>query len=888
MKNYYWLLALFFAFFVLKASVSFATPHVKISESPSWILTRQPDLNRQPARTEISDGYYFILTDNQINVGLQERFYHSIKKIINESGVQIVSQLSIGFHPDYQQLTFHKIVVKRDGKEINKLNLSRIRIINQEPELASYQISGTYSATIIFDDIRKGDEIELSYTIKGFNPIYENIFCDNFNLASVIPITNNFQSIIIPSQRRLNFKYFNNAEQPTAVQQNGNTIYDWPDRQITAYTFATDVPSWYIGYPYVEVSEFKNWNEVAIWADNIVNHYQYTLSGELKNKINQWHDQSQGNIAKFAGRATQFVQDDIRYMGIEIGANSHKPHSPIETFNKRYGDCKDKSLLLCAILRTQQIPAFIGLISTHLQEHISEHLPSTLWFDHAIVTAKVDGVDVWIDPTNSLQRGEILNIAIPNYGKSLVIDANTSTLTSVEIKGAGITHAQETFTIPADNQSKATLDVETTYSYASADGTRNYLSANSFKDIEKEFENFYQSIYPHTQSSDDIKYEDDTVNNILTLYESYKIDSIWTKSSDKKTGIVIAAKSLYTRLPKPNESDLTNPLALAYPSTFRYKAIIKMPRPWSLETEDYSIERSAYKFSFTSRIYDSTITLEYYFESLKDNISPQELPLYLQDYKKMTASMEYSFSYNEHYNNQVSRLKNDKSIFSNTNWIMVFIAIVTVVAVFLFLKKMSAKQSNLTSQTEIPETISGWLILLAVILVIRIIIYLYQFIAGHYFETTSWLALNELGATGLQLLLVIEMAVQASFVIYACFIFYWFVMRRDIFPKAFIILLFAELGTNILFLIFYAIGGKTIDDILPGYTDTYLKLIFRNMLGIAIWGTAVYKSPLVKRVFIKPYRYLELQEDPGYRDFIDAQSGKLDTTGLNQDENAPN
>ena len=41
---------------------------------------------------------------------------------------------------------------------------------------------------------------------------------------------------------------------------------------------------------------------------------------------------------------------EIRYYSVSLGESSHRPHTPAEVLRNRYGDCKDKSLLLVTIL----------------------------------------------------------------------------------------------------------------------------------------------------------------------------------------------------------------------------------------------------------------------------------------------------------------------------------------------------------------------------------------------------------------------------------------------------------------------------------------------------------------------------------------------------------
>ena len=54
----------------------------------------------------------------------------------------------------------------------------------------------------------------------------------------------------------------------------------------------------------------------------------------------------------------EFVQQQIRYVAIEIGIGGRQPHNASEIFHFRYGDCKDKATLLAAML------ASVGIHST--------------------------------------------------------------------------------------------------------------------------------------------------------------------------------------------------------------------------------------------------------------------------------------------------------------------------------------------------------------------------------------------------------------------------------------------------------------------------------------------------------------------------------------------
>ena len=103
--------------------------------------------------------------------------------------------------------------------------------------------------------------------------------------------------------------------------------------------------------------------------------------------------------------AIRFVQDNIRYVADEIGTGSHIPRDPATVLQRSWGDCKDKSLLLTAILRELGVEAYVALTDNDSGGGLLEKLPSPGAFDHAITVIVKDGKRYWIDPTNAYQGG---------------------------------------------------------------------------------------------------------------------------------------------------------------------------------------------------------------------------------------------------------------------------------------------------------------------------------------------------------------------------------------------------------------------------------------------------------------------------------------------------
>ena len=261
------------------------------------------------------------------------------------------------------------------------------------------------------------------------------------------------------------------------------------------------------------VSEYQSWKEVNDWAMELFPVVK-DISPALQKQIAEINTGSLTDEQKVL-KTLRFVQDNIRYMGIEMGQNSHKPHHPNKIVAQRFGDCKDKSYLFCVMMRIMGIDASPVLINSNCKEIITEWLPAAKAFDHTTVRVNLNNKYYWFDPTISLQRGSIDNIAYPDYQYGLVVKDGTTALSKIEVKQSGITKIKEVFDI-ADMRGSAKLTVTTHYSGSFADNIRNDFSANSRYEMQKTFNDFYAKFYKDIKPDSLIYADDDTTGIFIT------------------------------------------------------------------------------------------------------------------------------------------------------------------------------------------------------------------------------------------------------------------------------------------------------------------------------------------------------------------------------------
>ncbi|MEP7009745.1 MAG: DUF3857 domain-containing protein [Acidobacteriota bacterium] len=114
----------------------------------------------------------------------------------------------------------------------------------------------------------------------------------------------------------------------------------------------------------------------------------------------------------------RYAQRDVRYVAIEVGVGGYIPHAPAEAIGKKYGDCKDKAVLLVDLLAAAGIEAYPVLIRLDRFGRIDRDFPSPFDFNHAIAALPVAGLD--LPPGAPVAGGYLFVDATQEIGSSLV------------------------------------------------------------------------------------------------------------------------------------------------------------------------------------------------------------------------------------------------------------------------------------------------------------------------------------------------------------------------------------------------------------------------------------------------------------------------------------
>lgn len=607
-----------------------------VGSPKSWIKKVAFDSAARPAEGQ-EGSYYYLLLDEQENFSEQEFYAHYVYKIQTGEGIQQMADLSLSFDPAYEQLIVHAVSIHRAGRSLNKLP-NTIRTIQREESMDRHIYDGSLTSIINLTDVRVGDIVEYAYTLRGYNPVHKDHIDRRFYLDDTSAKL--FHRIIVPDKLHVDVKHFNINVNPDIQKRNGQTVYTWERDNVTSPQSDDNTPGWYNPYEIGSVSSFTSWAEVNTWATTL-----FRVKESDKNFLKEAAKQQfkSSDAETYTRDVIRFVQDEIRYLGFETGLNTHQPYPPIRIYNQRFGDCKDKSLLLVTLLKARNIEAYPVLVSTTRRGTLADFLPSAYIFDHCVVQVSLTGKIFYVDPTINNQGGiPGESLYFPPYGKGLVIDGRSADFVSFgEIVPTSV-HEKQTYT--ADSIGSGTrLIIHTTYTGREADVVRSDWESMASKQIQQNYKEFYAEQYPDIELAKNISFSDNRDNNVIVVEEVYHIPKLWLPNGQDSNIVSTTFRflSLETYLNVSHFVKRRSPYRLSYPLDRTVSIDIDLPYDWNLKDDNINISNEYYAITYIRKNTIKHLSLMMHYQHKAPAVPADMYQAYVDDHKKMWNNTFY-------------------------------------------------------------------------------------------------------------------------------------------------------------------------------------------------------------------------------------------------------
>jgi len=169
------------------------------------------------------------------------------------------------------------------------------------------------------------------------------------------------------------------------------------------------------------------WNDVGVFFRDISRQPTPSVA-----KTKELADKLLAKSVSLAGSLKvlfDFVADSVSYVALRIGSGDFIPHDCGRIIERRFGDCKDQSLLLSSLYKAAGIEAYPALISTYDYPGLRLLHPWPSFFDHAAVVVKADDEEYILDPSDPLS--DIIHIPLRLRGKDYLVVDEASELRTV-------------------------------------------------------------------------------------------------------------------------------------------------------------------------------------------------------------------------------------------------------------------------------------------------------------------------------------------------------------------------------------------------------------------------------------------------------------------------
>ncbi|MEM8724658.1 MAG: DUF3857 domain-containing protein [Pseudomonadota bacterium] len=391
-----------------------AGEEVVYEAAPDWV---QPvDL----AAVERDPSNSLVVQDKQIRIedGRLWEYTDTVYRISSLQELGQVGTLTAQWLPDKGDLIVHEIAILRDGDIIDVVEQGeRMEILRRERLLEMRIIDGSLTATMSVPGLQVGDELRMRYSVTNSDQALGREVQSQAMLWREPTKIADFTRVLASWSDDLDVRWqagpdFDlNAPEKRDGHNWINITLPLPEGEDYPY----DVPARFHRPTLLQLGTFDDWSEVS----SVMAPY-YEVDGALEglDDLNKKIDAIRsmpGSELERAVAALELVQEDIRYLMNGLDGGNYLPQDVATTWEKRYGDCKAKTVILLAILADLGIEAEAVLASTNRGEVAPTSLPLPGAFNHVLVRATVDGQHYYMDGTSIGANIDVVGNVPPFY-----------------------------------------------------------------------------------------------------------------------------------------------------------------------------------------------------------------------------------------------------------------------------------------------------------------------------------------------------------------------------------------------------------------------------------------------------------------------------------------
>ncbi|TWR24237.1 DUF3857 domain-containing protein [Mucilaginibacter achroorhodeus] len=205
------------------------------------------------------------------------------------------------------------------------------------------------------------------------------------------------------------YKNYNTSIAPVKTSQDGLDKYTWTVKSLKAIKPEDDAVDWQV-FPSISFAnnyfsfdgipgDFTTWKSYGNW--------QLGLNTDVNSLPPQRVEEIKAMTANLktdkekARFLYKYLQDNMRYVSIQLGIGGLKPFPATFVDQKKYGDCKALSNYMHALLKAVDIPSYYAMVRAGDNERPADKAFPSDPFNHVILCVPFKGDTTWLECTSS-------------------------------------------------------------------------------------------------------------------------------------------------------------------------------------------------------------------------------------------------------------------------------------------------------------------------------------------------------------------------------------------------------------------------------------------------------------------------------------------------------
>lgn len=372
--------------------------------TPSTMVTSDPAAFRSLAQVAPPAAYPDVEAVTVDDVGTMEIFgsgdrgfsvfdRHRIVKIFNPRGHRYAN-IMIPYATGSQVTDITARTITTTGQLI-ELKDADIFDVSLYPNFVFF--SDQRAKIFTFPGVEDGAVVEYSYKLHMAN---RGVW-HGWNFQDEIPVLHSRFMLVKPGEWKIAYRGYGPVTDPaiTPAPAGFKSKHVWEETNVPPLKPEPGMPPVTEVLTHLAIAPigFETWDDVSSWYHEVV--HPKCSGGSLVRALADSLAAAQPAPRERLRAIFTWVRDHVRYIAVEIGVGGYTPHDAEDILTKRYGDCKDMVVLLCALATRADLHVLPMLTSTRQNGRADTSLPSPLQFNHLIAYApEIDG-GIWMDAT---------------------------------------------------------------------------------------------------------------------------------------------------------------------------------------------------------------------------------------------------------------------------------------------------------------------------------------------------------------------------------------------------------------------------------------------------------------------------------------------------------